>query len=230
MKSLASNVAHCLATGIIDRKHAAAVVRRMMEPDMFSGWGIRTLSSKHPAYNPVKYHLGSVWPVENATAAFGMKRYGFSRECNRVAKGMFDASALFEHRRLPEVFGGHPRDREHPHPGLYPDACAPQAWSASAIVWLIQAMLGLWTYAPLNVVLVDPVLPEWLPELVLRDVQVGRSRVSLHFKRERDGTTDYRILSREGRVHMLRQPPPDDLSAGPFDRLRDVVGSLLPVH
>ncbi|HEX6607534.1 MAG TPA: glycogen debranching N-terminal domain-containing protein, partial [Chloroflexia bacterium] len=125
VKSIVSNVGHCLATGIIEHRYARDVVRRLMAPDMFSGWGIRTLSARHPAYNPLKYHLGSVWPVENATTAFGMKRYGFHRECNALARGMFEAAALFAHYRLPETFGGHPRDRAHPHPGIYPDACAP---------------------------------------------------------------------------------------------------------
>lgn len=230
VKSITSNVGHCLATGIIEHAHAAETVRRLMAPDMFSGWGIRTLSDKHPAYNPIKYHLGSVWPVENATTAFGMKRYGFWRECNAVAKGMFDAATLFEHHRLPETFGGYPRDKRHPHPGIYPDACAPQGWSATAIAWLIQAMLGLWSYAPLNLVMVDPVLPPWLPELTVRDLHVGRSRVSIRFKRDRSGKTDYKVLERKGPVHVVRQPAPDDVSAGPFDRMRALAGSMLPGH
>jgi glycogen debranching enzyme len=170
-----------------------------------------------------------VWPVENATAAFGMKRYGFDEEANRVARGIFDASELFEQRRLPETFGGHPRDAAHPHPGIYPDACAPQGWSASAVLWLVQTMLGIWTYAPLNLLIVEPSLPAWLPELTLRDLRVGNGRVSLHFKREKNGKTDYRIVGRSGsRVRVLRQPPPDDLDATPFTRIRELAGSILP--
>ncbi len=228
VKSIASNAAHCLATGIIEHKHARAVTRRLMQPDMFSGWGIRTLSSQHPAYNPLKYHLGSVWPAENATAAFGMKRYGFDEEANRIAGAMFDASRLFEHRRLPETFGGYPRDAMHPHPGIYPDACAPQGWSASAVIWLVQTMLGIWAYAPLNLLIVEPSLPPWLPELTLRDLQVGNGRVSIRFRRERNGKTDYRIVGRSGsKVRVLRQPPPDDLDATPFTRIRELAGSIL---
>jgi hypothetical protein len=141
---------------------------------------------------------------------------------------MFDAAALFEHYRLPETFGGHPRDRAHPHPGLYPDACAPQGWSASAMVGLIQAMLGLWSYGPGNVLIIDPVLPAWLPDLTVRDLRIGAGRVSIRFRRGRDGATDYRILEREGPLHVVRQPPPDDLHAGPLARLRALGGSLLP--
>jgi glycogen debranching enzyme len=230
VKSVVSNAAHCLATGILEGEHAAAVVRRLMAPDMFSGWGIRTLSSDHVSFNPFSYHLGSVWPVENATAAIGMKRYGFGAEAATIAKGMFDTAALFEHARLPETFGGLPRDGHHPHPGIYPDACAPQAWSASAIAWLIQAMLGLWTYAPLRTIIIDPELPEWLPELTLRDLRVADASISLQFQRDASGHTDYHVIEHEGRLHVLRQPSPQALNVGPGARLHDLVESLLPGH
>jgi glycogen debranching enzyme len=229
IRSIASNAGHCLATGILDTAHAGQVVRRLLAADMFSGWGIRTLSAENPAYNPFSYHLGSVWPVENATTAFGMKRYGFAAECNAVAAGIFDAATLFEHQRLPETFGGHARDARHPHPGIYPDACAPQAWSASAVFWLIQAMLGLWTYAPLNAVIIEPQLPEWLSSLTVRDLHVGKGRLSIQFKRQAGGKTDFRVLDRDGPIHLLRQPPPE-AQAGPFSRLRELVESLLPGH
>lgn len=228
IKTIASNAGHCLTTGIVERKHARDLVKRLMQPDMFSGWGIRTLSSEHPAYNPIKYHLGSVWPVENATFAFGMKRYGFSRECNAVAKGMFDAADLFEHHRLPETLGGFPRDKRHPHPGIYPDACAPQGWSGSAIGWLIQAMLGIWTYAPAHLLMLDPVLPHWLPDLTLRNVPVGEARVSIRFCRQRDGITDYKVLERTGTVFVVRQAPPDALGVSPGTRLGQLANSMLP--
>lgn len=228
IRSVASNAGHCLAAGIVDAEHAADVVRRLLTPDMFSGWGIRTLSADHPAYNPFKYHLGSVWPVENATTAFGMKRYGFGAECNAVVKAIFDAAALFEHHRLPEAFGGHQRDPRHPHPGIYPDACAPQAWSASAVAWLMQSILGLWTYAPLGAVVIEPELPAWLPALTIRGLRVGDGRVSIQFKRDAAGTTEYRVIEREGAIRVLRQPPPEDQRTRPITRLRELVESLLP--
>jgi glycogen debranching enzyme len=230
IRAIASNAGHCLATGILDGERAGEVVRRLLAPDLFSGWGIRTLSTDNPAYNPFSYHLGSVWPVENATTAFGMKRYGFAAECNTLAGAIFDAAALFEHHRLPETFGGHPRDARHPHPGIYPDACAPQAWSASAVFWLVQSMLGLWAYAPLNAVIIEPELPEWLPRLRLRNLRIGQGRVSLEFTRDRSGKTDYRVLDRSGPIRVLRQPPPEDLEARPVDRLRELVESLVPGH
>ncbi len=230
VKSIVSNAAHCLATGIVAREHATDVVRRLMAPDMFSGWGMRTLSADHPSFNPFSYHLGSVWPVENATAAFGMMRYGFHDEAAALARGVFDAAALFEQRRLPETFGGLQRDERHPHPGIYPDACAPQAWSASAVAWLVQAMLGLWTYAPLRALVIDPHLPEWLPELTLRNLRVRDATVTIRFTRDASGHTDYRVIERAGRLHVLRQPSPQSLDVGLGTRLHDLVESLLPGH
>jgi glycogen debranching enzyme len=230
IRSIASNAGHCLATGVVAKEHAEDVVRRLMAPDMFSGWGIRTLSSQNPAYNPFSYHLGSVWPPENATTAFGMMRYGFAAECSALCKALFDAAALFEHHRLPEALGGHPRDADHPHPGVYPDSCAPQAWSASAVVWLVHSMLGLWSYAPLSLLVVKPELPDWLPELTLRGLRIGQARATIEFRRDAGGTTDFRVLEREGTLHVVRQPPPEDVHAGPFERLADLAHSLLPGH
>jgi hypothetical protein len=158
-----------------------------------------------------------------------MKRYGFGVEASALAKALLEAATLFEHYRLPETLGGHPRDASHPHPGLYPGACAPQAWSASAVVWLVQALLGLWTYAPLNAIIVDPELPEWLPELILRDLRLKSARVSLQFRRDASGKTDYRVLEQEGTIHVLRQPPPQ-ARVGAVRRLHDLVESLLPGH
>jgi glycogen debranching enzyme len=226
--SIASNMGHCLACGIVDQEKAAAVAGRLMAPDMFSGWGIRTLSSLHPAYNPFAYHLGSVWPSENGSIAFGFKRYGLNGLVHDLARGLFEATLIFDENRLPEAIGGNPRDRLHPHPGIYPQSNAPQAWSASAVPLLIQAFLGTRVYAPLNALLIDPCLPEWLPELQLADLPVGASRVSLHFQRDASGHTDYRILDSKGHPRVLRQPPSNHLSVGAYDRLADLVESLLP--
>ncbi len=226
VRSIASNPGSCLAYGIVDADKAQAVADRLMAPDMFSGWGIRTLSSEHPAYNPLAYHLGTVWPFENAGTGFGLKRYGFDSAMHRLAKGLFDASQLFHLDRLPEVFGGHPRDRRHPHPGIYPGACAPQAWSASAIILLIQSMLGLVPLAPLNTLIVNPDLPEWLPEASLQGVQVGAARVDLRFWRDDSGFTNHQVTQASGGVTVRRYKRPDGF--GPDDLLaaamREVIG------
>ena len=227
--SVTSNAAQCLACGIVDHDKAAALAGRMMAPDMFSGWGVRTLSSAHPAYNPFAYHLGAVWPSENGSIALGFKRYGLSGLVADLAKGLFDAAAAFDGHRLPEAIGGHARDRRHPHPGIYPDACAPQAWSASAVVMLIQALTGILPLAPVGVLAIDPDLPDWLPELRLDDLPIGGARVSLRFRRDASGHTDWDARVSPGGPRVIRQAPPQSLHDGAFDRLGDLVASFLPV-
>jgi glycogen debranching enzyme len=227
IRSIGSNAGHCLAAGIVETDRAAKVAARLLSDDLFSGWGIRTLSSRHPAYNPYSYHRGSVWPVEQGSFALGFMRYGLRRPLHALCRAQFEAARLFEHYRLPEVFSGHPRDEDHPFPALYPQANSPQAWSASAVFSFLQAMLGLYPYAPLNLLVLDPHLPEWLPEITLQRLRVGRAVVTLRFRR--DGpTTEYRILRQEGKLHVVRQPSPWSLTAGLGERLKDALTSVLP--
>ncbi|MGD9889840.1 MAG: glycogen debranching N-terminal domain-containing protein [Dehalococcoidia bacterium] len=225
--SIASNAGHLLATGIVPSERGHLVARRLMAPDMFSGWGIRTLSSDHVAYNPLSYHLGSVWPVENGTFALGFARYGCWDELHRLAEGLFAATDLFVENRLPEAIGGLPRDHEHPHPGIYPESNEPQGWSASMIVLIIQSLLGMIAVAPLRLLVVDPHLPPWLPDLHLEGIRVGRARISLRFWRADDGTTHFRVAGREGAVRVLRQPPPQAREATLGRRVRVALGSLV---
>jgi glycogen debranching enzyme len=227
VRTIASNAAHCLATGIVDAVYAPAVAGRLMAPDMFSGWGIRTLSADHPAYNPFSYHLGSVWPVEQATAAFGMKRYGFGQHTNAIAQGTFDLAERYERHRLPEAVGGLPRDHRHPFPGVYPKSCWPQAWSAGAIIMMLQAMLGLRPVAPLGLLLVYPELPEWLPDVTLRDLRVGRSTLTIDFRRQPDGATDFRVRERHGPVRVLRAPPESSVRHSFLSRVMDPLGTIV---
>lgn len=203
VRSVASDGADCLVSGIIDGPRAARLVQRLFAPDLFSGWGIRTLSSQHPAYNPFSYHRGSVWPVENAAIVAGLARGGFVTEMLRLCRAQLEAAALFDEARLPEVFAGHSRDEEHPFPGLYPRADWPQAWSASAVVAMMQAMLGIVLDAPRKRLVVDPHLPEWLPELTLRGIRVGSATVSLRFAREPSGATAWSIEDLTGAVRVV---------------------------
>jgi glycogen debranching enzyme len=228
IRSMTSNPGHCIATGIVDDALVSKVADRLMLEDLFSGWGVRTLSAWNPAYNPYSYHRGSVWPVEQATFVLGFVRYGLHRHAERLSRSLFDAAALFDFYRLPELFSGHARDEAHPFPALYPQANSPQAWSASAVFCVVQSLLGLYPYAPLNLLLVDPHLPEWLPELTLRDLRVGQSRVSIRFFRTADSNSDYRVLDVVGPLHVLRQPSPWSLTASFGERLRDLAGSALP--
>lgn len=228
VKTIASDPGHCLLSGILRDQYVPRVAHRMMQPDMFSGWGIRTLSSDHPAYNPFAYHRGTVWPVENGAFVLGMARYGLHGEMWQLARALFETATLFDYDRLPEVFGGHSRDREHPFPCLYEEADSPQAWSASVPFLVLQALLGLYPYAPLKVLLVDPWLPEWLPEVRLENLQIGGAHLSLRFTRNESGRTDYSVEELRGELHVLRQPSPWSFTAGWGDRVRDAVLSLLP--
>ena len=228
IKSIGSNAGHCLATAIVDEPLVLRTVSRLIANDLFTGWGIRTLSSQHPAYNPYSYHRGSVWPVENGTFALAFLRYGLHHHVELICRAQFEAAALFDFYRLPELFGGQQRDADHPFPALYPQANSPQAWSASAIFCFVQAMIGLYPYAPLNMLLLDPYLPDWLPEITLNNLRVGNSIITIRFHRAKDGMSDYEILDKRGPLHVLRQPSPWSLTASFTERLKDALTSLLP--
>jgi glycogen debranching enzyme len=228
IRSIGSNVGHCLAAGIVDEPFVRRTADRLFADDMFTGWGIRTLSSQHPAFNPYSYHRGSVWPVEHGSFAVGLVRHGLHDRLEQLCRAQFEAAALFDSYRLPELFSGHQRDLDHPFPAHYPNANSPQAWSASAVWCLLQAMLGLYPYAPLHLLLVDPHLPSWLPEITVHNLHVGGAVVDLRFYRERSGRSDYDVLDTRGRLHVVRQPSPWSLTAGFGERLRDALSSLLP--
>jgi glycogen debranching enzyme len=220
--AVTSNVGHCLATGIIAAEHLPAVVGRLFAPDLFSGWGIRTLSAAHAFYNPVSYHRGSVWAVEQATTVFGLRRFGFTERALELTRALFDLALLYPGYRIPECVGGYARG-ERATPGAYPRANTPQLWNATAFPLVLQAMLGLVPLAPAQTLVIDPVLPTWMPEVVLRQLRVGEATVSLRFRRERDGTCSWQVLHRSGTLHIVRQPPPESLSAGLGERLRDLL-------
>jgi glycogen debranching enzyme len=140
VNSIASNAGQCLWSGIIDSEKASQVVERLMAPDMFSGWGIRTLSTEMSQYNPLSYHNGSVWPHDTSLIAAGMGRYGFAKEAREVALALIDAAVAFPEHRLPELFAGYPR-RELSFPVPYPSANCPQAWASGAVIYLLETLL-----------------------------------------------------------------------------------------
>lgn len=182
--SIASNAGQALWGGIATGDKALVVVRRLMEPDMFSGWGIRTLSTASPCYNPQGYHVGTVWPHDNSIIAMGFKRYGFEGELNQLVTGLFDAAKAFPYYRLPELFGGMARSAHH-SPVPYPVACRPQAWAAGAFPLMTQAMLGLCPDAPNGRLrIVRPILPDWLRRVRVRGLRVGDGAVDLFFERQ----------------------------------------------
>ena len=225
--SIGSNALHCLATGIAEDDYVPRVLQRLFEPDMFNGWGIRTLSSKHPAYNPYAYHRGTVWPVEHGPFALGTQRFGHYDRVAQICKAQFELASLFDYRRLPECLSGHPRDAEHPFPALYPAANAPQAWSAATVVSMVQAILGLQPFAPYHLLLVDPHLPEWLPALTVHHLRVGDAQVSLRFDRQPDGKSNFKVLEQRGEIRVVRAPAPWPLVFGSGAGLRAQLRELM---
>lgn len=189
VESVTSNAGHALWAGILDEPDARAVGRRLLARDMFSGWGVRTLSAGERAYDPDGYQVGSIWPHDNSLVAAGLFRYGLAGEGLRVLRAQVDAASAFPGHRLPEVFCGHPRGR-HQRPIPYPVACHPQAWSAGAIPYLLQAALGLRPDAPAGRLAAhNPQLPEWLPEVRLEQLPVGGAALDLRFYRDAGGKT-----------------------------------------
>jgi glycogen debranching enzyme len=181
--SVVSNVGQCLWSGIIAPERAGKVVKRLMWEDMWSGWGIRTLSANHPSFNPYNYQTGAVWPHDNSLIALGMRRYGFAAEAAAVARDISRAASHFLLNQLPELYGGLQRDPTN-FPVQYLGANVPQAWAAGTPFMLLQAMLGLQQDAPRGKLYVDPALPDWLPDVTLTDLRLGRRRFDIHFWRD----------------------------------------------
>ena len=199
--SVTSNAGHCLYSGIADPEKAASVAERLMAPDMFSGWGVRTLSSSSPAFNPMSYHNGSVWPHDNAIIAAGLKRYGHDESVKRVANALFEVSIRARDSRLPELYCGFDRS-ERASVVAYPVACIPQAWAAAAPLLLLQAMLGISADAPGGALQIRrPVLPDWLSRIWLSGLRVGDASVTLAFDRE-GPVTGFALLEQRGKLSV----------------------------
>jgi glycogen debranching enzyme len=190
--SVASNVGQCLWSGIIAPKRAAAVVKRLMQKDMWSGWGIRTLSSDHPSFNPYNYQTGAVWPHDNSLIVLGMRRYGFDEEAAALTRDISCAASHFLLNQLPELYAGLQRDPTG-FPVQYLGANVPQAWAAGTPFALLQAILGLQQDAPGGKLYVDPALPAWLPDVKLIDLRLGRRRFDIRFWRD-GNTTQFEVL------------------------------------
>jgi glycogen debranching enzyme len=188
--ALSSNIGHLLWSGIVDSSRAQAVVDHLMGPRLFSGWGVRTLATGEGRYNPIGYHVGTVWPFDNSFIAWGLRRYGYKDEAARIAQGILESAEFFE-GRLPEAFAGYDRELTR-YPVRYPTACSPQAWSTGAPLLLLRTMLGL---EPLDDHLtVDPALPERIGWLGLLDIPGPWGQFDA-FGRGR-GATSVPVLSR----------------------------------
>jgi glycogen debranching enzyme len=200
--AVTSNPGQALWSGIVSQERAARVVASLLSPVMNSGWGVRTLASDQVGFNPIGYHLGSVWPHDNALIAAGLKRYGFVREAGLLAEQLLGASRHFREYRLPELFCGFGRE-ESQLPVPYPVACTPQAWAAGAPFSLVQTMLGLRADAPAGTLeLVRPELPEWLEKVTVQGMRIGGSTVDLHVYRSEAGT-GVEVVRRTGEVDVV---------------------------
>jgi len=179
-----SNAGQVLFTGIARADHAATVATTLLAPDLFSGWGIRTVSRREIRYNPMSYHNGSVWPHDNALIAVGLAQIGAKGAVNRIFSALFDAATDMDLNRLPELFCGFQRARNR-GPTRYPVACTPQAWASAAPFCLLQAALGLEIDpAAEQLRLRNPRLPKFLDEVILRNLQVGDSSVDIAVRRD----------------------------------------------
>jgi len=182
--TITTNPGHTLWSRIADPEKARAVVTRMMEPDMLSGWGLRTISSESPSYNPMSYHNGSVWPHDNSIVAAGFKQYGHTEETLTVITQIAEAAQHFRYARLPELYCGFSRDKVYySGPSEYPVSCSPQAWAAGASILMLQAILGLEADAHTGRVRMSPKLPDWLNSVHISNLRIGRKRVDLRVDR-----------------------------------------------
>jgi glycogen debranching enzyme len=175
--ALASNMGHCLWAGIVDDDKAAIVADKLLSPEMFSGWGIRTLATTMARFDPVSYHNGSVWPHDNAIIVAGLMRYGLVPQALRLTEAMLDASAHFN-GRLPELFAGVAR-ADLGVPASYPASCSPQAWAAASPLLLLRAMLRFDPWVSRRRLHLAPALPESISNIVLHDVRVDGRRLNL---------------------------------------------------
>ena len=200
---ISSNPGQALWTRIVEPDRAKQTVNRLMARDMFSGWGIRTLSEKERSYNPIGYHLGTVWPHDNAIIASGFRKYGFDDEARQIFTSIVEAAMQFDYYRLPEVFAGFQRS-EYNVPVHYPVACHPQAWSAGTVPFLVEIMLGLEPDAFSNRLLVTrPILPDFIDRLEVRELKVGNARVDLKFERTSDDNVAVKVLRVDGKLDIV---------------------------
>ncbi len=202
VRVVSSNGGHLLFTGLPAPERARRVIERLTANDMFSGWGIRTLSTREFYYNPISYHNGSIWPHDNAIILKGIKRYGDHAALLKVVEGISKAGISMDHLRLPELFCGFRRTR-FGEPVPYPVACSPQAWASGSVFLILQALLGLSPDAAKGILYVNnPCLPPWLEKVTLRNLRVGSARLSLLFRREEEVTV-FSVIGKQGEVRVV---------------------------
>ncbi|HEV3365629.1 MAG TPA: amylo-alpha-1,6-glucosidase, partial [Acidimicrobiia bacterium] len=180
---LASNMGHCLWTGIVDEEKAPLVAKHLVSERLFCGWGVRTLGENVKGYNPISYHCGSVWPHDNAIAAAGLMRYGFVDEAQQIMEGMIAAAPFFDNR-LPELFAGLSRDLFR-FPVSYPTSCSPQAWAAASPLLFLRTMLRFEPDIRNATLHLTPRVPEWIGTLALEQVPLMGGYLSVRVDGDR---------------------------------------------
>ena len=200
--AVSSNPGHALWCGIADPARAARVAASLRSPGLWSGWGVRTLSSAMAGYNPIGYHIGSVWPHDNAIIAAGLARYGFGEQAVSIAAAMLEATRHFRDARLPELFCGFARS-DAPYPVPYPVACQPEAWAAGSVFSFLRSMLGMEADAAAGeLVFRSPSVPDWLREVRIERLRVGAAEVDLLVRRS-NGSTAVEVLRRSGELTVV---------------------------
>ncbi len=204
--TVTSNPGHCLWMGLLDSRRGRIAGERLLQGDMFSGWGLRTLSEQHPLYDPHSYQRGSVWPHDSMIAAAGLRRYGLAENAWRIMDGLLAAVMCFEEIQMPELFSGLPKE-EFAVPVPYRKANVPQAWAAGAVLQMVRVLLGLEPDMPSGRLYLDPALPPWCPRLTLEDLQIGPHRIRLHVERGGDGSCFVDVDAPAG-LEVIRGMPP----------------------
>jgi len=200
--SITSNPGHCLSLGILTPEKAYSVAERLRAPDMFNGWGIRTLSSLSPAYNPMGYHIGSIWPHDNALTAMGLRSLGLVDQALEIFQGLIDMTQHQPYQRPPELFCGYERNGDN-SPVRYPVACSPQAWATGSIFQLLQMVTNLVPDASNNCLrIIDPALPKSIDTLSLHNLKVGGTLLDLEFDRT-ENTTSCRVAKKRGNLRVV---------------------------
>ena len=205
VRTVVSNSGHCLWMGILDEQRGRAAGRRLMQPDLFTGWGLRVLSDHHPSYDPHSYQRGSVWPHDSVIAAAGLRRYGLIEEAWTLLDGLLAAVMCFEDIQMPELFAGLPKN-EFAVPVPYRMANVPQAWAAGSVLHMVRILLGLEPDVPAGRLYVDPALPPWCSRIEMRNLRLGRHTVRLVVERNDNGGHDVEVDA-PGLEVVLGTPP-----------------------
>ena len=205
VRTVVSNSGHCLWMGILDERRGRAAGRRLMQPDLFNGWGLRVLSDRHPSYDPHSYQRGSVWPHDTVIAAAGLRRYGMTEEAWTILDGLLSAVMCFEDIAMPELFAGLPKS-EIAVPVPYRNANVPQAWAAGSVLQMVRILLGLEPDVPAGRVYLDPALPAWCSRMEIRRLRLGRHEMRLAVERRADGR--HEVDAEADGLEILRGVPP----------------------